>query len=137
MLLYVHVKPNQRFDRLEQNGENWLVRLRAPAVDGKANEGLIEFLSEITGLAKSRILIRKGHTSRIKCIELDAMEETVLVALQDLPCSIGAAAIEYDKLIRRRVLRKHAADRALYEARLIVRRGDDADFHAPCPENMT
>ena len=82
MLLYFHVKPNQRFNRLERSGDAWLVRLRAPAVDGKANEALVEFLSEILSVARSRIIIRKGQTSRIKCLEIDAPEEAVTDSLQ-------------------------------------------------------
>lgn len=81
MLLYVHVKPNQRFNKVERIGEEWKVRLRAPAVDGKANEALVEFLAEVLQLPRSRVQLRKGHTARIKCLEIDAQEGEVTAML--------------------------------------------------------
>jgi hypothetical protein len=82
MLLYVKVKPNQRFDRIEKAGDDWIIRLKAPAVDGKANEHLVEFLSETFGLPKSKIILKKGATSRVKCLEIMSDENYVLAKLQ-------------------------------------------------------
>jgi len=88
MLLYVKVKPNQRFDKVEklENAPGyvrayWQIRLKAPAVDGKANEHLIEYLSEILGLPKSKIILKKGHTSKIKCLEISMEEQLVITKL--------------------------------------------------------
>ena len=72
MLLYLKIKPNQRFDRIERFEEQWLIRIKAPAVDGKANEHLINYLSDILDLPKSKIRLKKGQTSRLKCIDIDA-----------------------------------------------------------------
>ncbi len=72
MLLYLKIKPNQRFNRVEVVEGEYQIRITAPAVDGKANEGLIEFLSEILLIPKSKIKVKKGHTSRQKCLEIDA-----------------------------------------------------------------
>ncbi len=74
MLLYLKIKPNQRFDRIERVDDHWVVRVKAPAVDGKANEHLIDYLSSVLGLSKSKVRIRKGSASRIKCLEIDAEE---------------------------------------------------------------
>ena len=82
MLLYVKAKPNQRFDKVEKIGDEWQIRLKAPAVDGKANEHLIEYLSEILSLPKSKINLKKGQTSRIKCIEILLDEKTVMELLE-------------------------------------------------------
>jgi uncharacterized protein (TIGR00251 family) len=82
MLLYIKAKPNQRFDKIEKIGEEWQIRLKAPAVDGKANEHLIELLSEILNLPKSKISLKKGQTSRIKCLEITAEEITVIEMLE-------------------------------------------------------
>ena len=49
------------------------VRLAAPPVDGAANAALIEFVAERLGLAKSRVRIVSGHTSRRKVIEVDGI----------------------------------------------------------------
>ena len=82
MELYVKVKPNQRFDRIEKTGDTFQIRLKAPAVDGKANENLIAFLSEVLDLSKSKIVLKKGHTSRIKCLEINADEKMIYQKLQ-------------------------------------------------------
>ncbi|MFZ7115886.1 MAG: DUF167 domain-containing protein [Bacteroidota bacterium] len=81
MLLYLKVKPNQRFDKIEQTPEGWQVRLKAPAVDGKANENLINYLSEVLDLPKSAIRLKKGQTSKFKCLEINLEEERVVKLL--------------------------------------------------------
>ena len=82
MLLYVKAKPNQRFDRVEKVGDDWQIRLKAPAVDGKANEHLIEFLSEVLNISKSKIILKKGQTSKLKCLEIDLEEQEVRERLE-------------------------------------------------------
>ena len=82
MQLYVNVKPNQRFNRLEQVGDDWIVRLHAPAVDGKANEALVDFLSDILHIARSKIVLRKGQTARVKCLEIEGNQEEILAGLR-------------------------------------------------------
>jgi len=46
------------------------IKLKAPPVDGKANEELIEFLSEKFDVAKSKIKIVRGEKGRNKVIEI-------------------------------------------------------------------
>lgn len=46
------------------------IKLRAPPVDGKANESLIKFLAEIFDLPTSRISIVRGESSRHKVLRL-------------------------------------------------------------------
>ena len=88
MLIYLKVKPNQRFDKIERiendagNQGIWQVRLKAPAVDGKANERLVEYLSKVLGLPKSKISLVKGQTARIKCVEIIALEQDIFARLE-------------------------------------------------------
>ena len=77
MLLYVKIKPNQRFDSIEGSAEQWIIRLRAPAVDGKANELLLKYLSAILDLPTSNIQLKKGQKSRVKCLDIEATLEIV------------------------------------------------------------
>jgi hypothetical protein len=58
------------------------VRLTAPPVEGKANQALVDFLSEVLGVNKSRIEIVGGATSRDK-----------LVTILDLPAAEAQAII--------------------------------------------
>ena len=72
MLLYLKIKPNQRFARVEGSVNNWVIKIKAPAIEGKANEHLVSYLSKIFNLPKSKILLKKGKTSPLKCLEIDA-----------------------------------------------------------------
>ena len=56
------------------------VRLAAPPVDGAANAALIEFVAERLGLAKSRVRIVTGQTSRRKVVEVDGVSAEQLAA---------------------------------------------------------
>ena len=42
----------------------WHIKIAAPATEGKANKELIEFLSELLDISKSRISIDKGATGQ-------------------------------------------------------------------------
>jgi uncharacterized protein (TIGR00251 family) len=88
MMLYLKVKPNQRFDRVSKVPEAvgnsvWELRLKAPAIEGKANEHLVEYLAEILDLPKTKIVLRKGQTSKIKCLEIQADEIHVINKLEE------------------------------------------------------
>lgn len=63
----------------------WHIKIAAPPVEGKANKKLIEFLSEVLGVSKSRLTIEKGATSHRKLIAVEgltaeAVEEKLRVA---------------------------------------------------------
>jgi uncharacterized protein (TIGR00251 family) len=59
------------------------IRLAAPPVDGAANAALIEFVADQLGIAKSRVRITAGLTSRRKTVEVDgATAEQLAEALK-------------------------------------------------------
>jgi uncharacterized protein (TIGR00251 family) len=59
------------------------IRLAAPPVDGAANAALIEFVAERLGLAKSRVRLVSGTSSRRKVLEIEGVDAaTVARALQ-------------------------------------------------------
>lgn len=47
------------------------VKLTAAPVEGKANEALVEFLSEHYEVAKNRIIIKSGLKSKNKVVEIE------------------------------------------------------------------
>ena len=51
------------------------VRLRAPPVDGKANEALLRLLAERLGVALSAVSIVSGETARLKRIRIAGLTE--------------------------------------------------------------
>jgi uncharacterized protein (TIGR00251 family) len=67
----VKVKPNARESVLEQNGAQWSARLKAPPVDGEANDELIALVARHFGCSKSAVSIKSGASGRMKlvCIE--------------------------------------------------------------------
>lgn len=68
---------------LNDNGEYSLkVRVTAPALDGKANEAVIETMSNYFKVRKSDIEIIKGHTNRQKLIKV--YNAAVIMAQQTL-----------------------------------------------------
>ncbi|RPJ22658.1 MAG: DUF167 domain-containing protein [Chloroflexi bacterium] len=50
------------------------VRLAAPPSDNEANEALVNFLSEVLGVAKSRLDIVAGLSGRDKLISVEDMD---------------------------------------------------------------
>jgi uncharacterized protein (TIGR00251 family) len=77
--LAVRVTPRSSHNEIVEIQEDGTVRihLTAPAHEGKANEELIEFLSEILGAPKSHIDILAGASGRDKLItvlDMDADE---------------------------------------------------------------
>lgn len=71
-LLTVRVKPNarqQKATRLEDG--SWLLHLKAPPQDGKANLELIALLAQALGVTKAQVRIKSGQTARIKRVEID------------------------------------------------------------------
>lgn len=51
------------------------IKITAPPVDGKANECLIEFLSDVFDIPKRDITIIRGETGRNKTVELSGLTE--------------------------------------------------------------
>jgi len=84
MLLFVKVKPNQRFDKVEKMGNEWQIRLKAPAVDGKANDHLVEYLAQILDLPKSKIILKKGLQAKHKCLEIFEDDAKVIEKLESI-----------------------------------------------------
>jgi uncharacterized protein YggU (UPF0235/DUF167 family) len=61
-------------------GLAYRLQLAAPPVDGKANEECIEFLAGMAGVAKSRVRILSGLTSRMKVVEIDGITQEAMEA---------------------------------------------------------
>ena len=51
------------------------IRLRAPAVEGKANAALLDFLAETLGVRSRQIVLERGDKSREKVVRLEGLTE--------------------------------------------------------------
>ncbi len=56
-----------------RHGERVKVKVRAPAVDGKANEELIRFLAERLGVRQREVRIVQGEKAKSKVIEIEGI----------------------------------------------------------------
>ena len=71
----IRVKVTPKSEKAELDGYlpdgTWKVKVAGAPEKGKANRALCEFLAEKLGVAKSRVRIVAGETSRIKRIHVD------------------------------------------------------------------
>jgi uncharacterized protein (TIGR00251 family) len=76
----VHVIPNAKIDKvMGEHGDAITIKLRAPAVEGKANTALRRFLAEKLSIPQRAIVLEHGEKSRDKVIRIDGLnEETIL-----------------------------------------------------------
>jgi uncharacterized protein (TIGR00251 family) len=74
--LRFHVVPNAKVDSVVgEYGAAIKIKLRAPAVDGKANTALRSFLSKELKFAERQIVLERDHKSRDKIIRIDDLSE--------------------------------------------------------------
>jgi uncharacterized protein len=73
MILQVKVKPRSRTSELTQSADGtWIARLKAPPVDGKANDELVELVAEKFQCRKAAVTIKAGSSGRTKLIQIEA-----------------------------------------------------------------
>jgi uncharacterized protein (TIGR00251 family) len=71
VILDLHVQPGaSRTEFAGKHGERLKVRLQARAVDGKANEALIDFLAAHFGVPRRSVRIVSGLKSRQKRVQI-------------------------------------------------------------------
>ncbi len=70
MLVSVRVIPRSSKNALAWEEGRLKVRLKAPPVDGAANEALVVFLADQLGLPRRAIKIVRGATARQKTVEI-------------------------------------------------------------------
>ena len=75
-ILRVHIIPNAKIDKVSGEYNSAIkIKLRAPAVDGKANAALRRFLAERLSIPQRAIVLERGERSRDKVIRIDDLSE--------------------------------------------------------------
>ena len=74
MKIEVKVIPNAKKRAIARSGAGVMVRLTALPLEGRANEELVRFLSDILKIRKSAIKIVKGQKDRHKIVEIEMDE---------------------------------------------------------------
>ena len=71
MKLKVRVIPNARKSELAGcRDDEWVLRLNAPPVDGKANKAALEFIANSLGIPRSSVSLISGEKGRHKIFEI-------------------------------------------------------------------
>ena len=74
--LRFHVVPNAKVDGvMGEHGAAIKIKLRAPAVEGKANAALRSFLAKELRIPERHILLERGEKSREKLIRIEELGE--------------------------------------------------------------
>ncbi len=70
-VIQVQVKPNSKQQSMLKDEEGtYIIHLKSPPVDGKANQELIKVLAKQFNIPKSQVTIKSGLSSKNKLIEL-------------------------------------------------------------------
>jgi uncharacterized protein (TIGR00251 family) len=77
----LRVQASARHDEIVGNRDGvLLVRVAAPAIDGRANESVRRLLAKRLRVPRSSVSIVRGHRSRDKVIAIDGIEQSALLA---------------------------------------------------------
>jgi len=71
MKIQVKVKPNSKTEELSQEGDIFIVKVREPPKQGKANQAVIKLLAEHFGVPQSQVRILSGFRSKDKLVEVE------------------------------------------------------------------
>jgi len=71
-VIRVRVKPNARSSSLVQLADgSWMARVKAQAVEGKANKELVVLIASHFRCAKAAVSIKSGASGRIKLVRIE------------------------------------------------------------------
>lgn len=77
VLLPVHVQPRaSRTELAGMHGDVVRIRIAAPPVDGEANDELERFLARLLNVARSRVSVVSGSSSRKKTVAIEGVTAT-------------------------------------------------------------
>ena len=74
--LKLRIVPNAKRDEvIGEYGDAVKIKVAAPAVEGKANEALLEFIAEKLSLHRRDIALISGEKSRDKLVEIAGLDD--------------------------------------------------------------
>ena len=75
--IQIRVQPNAKHEGWAGMWDetHYKIALRAPAVDGKANAALIQFLANETNLPKNAFTILHGSNNRSKVVQINGLDK--------------------------------------------------------------
>ncbi|MEI7011856.1 DUF167 domain-containing protein [Leptospira licerasiae] len=71
MKIQVRVKPNSKKPSVTKAEDGvWIVAVKEPATEGKANDAVVRAVAEELGLAPSKVKILRGEKGKLKLLEV-------------------------------------------------------------------
>jgi uncharacterized protein (TIGR00251 family) len=87
VIIAVKVQPNApKNEIIGLRNDYWRIKIAAPPEKGKANNKLIQFLSEILVLKKDNLSIFKGSTNSKKLISIHGLTHEEIINLFNSKC---------------------------------------------------
>ena len=75
--LKLRIVPNAKRNEVTgEHGDAVKIKVAAPAIEGKANEVLLEFIAEKLGIHRRNLTLIAGEKSRDKLIEIAGLDAT-------------------------------------------------------------
>ena len=72
MKIIIKAKPGAKEDKIEKVDEaNYIVHVKAPPIDGKANAAIVKLLAGHFDISQSLAEIISGHMARVKVVEIN------------------------------------------------------------------
>jgi len=68
--IQVKVKANSKTEEVNQVGDNFIVKVKEPPKEGRANQAVIKLLAEHFELPQSQVRILSGFRSKNKIVEV-------------------------------------------------------------------
>ena len=75
--LALRVQPGARRNALlaRMPGGIWKVAVAAPPAEGRANDAVVELVSELLGVHRRQVTLARGASSRSKVVEVEGLSE--------------------------------------------------------------
>ena len=70
MKIQVKVKPKSKTEELSEEGDSFIVKVKEPPKEGKANQAVVKSLAQHFGVPQSQVSILSGFRSKDKVIEV-------------------------------------------------------------------
>jgi len=70
MKIRVKVKPSSRTEEVSQEGDSFIIRVKEPPKEGRANQAVIGLLAKHFGIPQSHVRIVSGLRGKSKVIEI-------------------------------------------------------------------
>lgn len=70
MKIRVKVMPNSKTEEVIKERDGFLVRVKEPAKEGKANKAVVKLMADHFGVSQRQVAISRGFGSRNKIIDI-------------------------------------------------------------------